>query len=218
MRDRRFFVLALALGCVALSGCTSKGIVPDQANKDLHDVQAYFERNHPGKKWESGPTVIDTEEIRTAYGQRRFYFVFSAPPTLPGRGVILSEEEAKLELEGFQQALAKFDRERLSVTVGIDDSGKVTLYQKAEDFNQGLMQVRSDQDAKVAAAAIFSLFVSDEYGQQSVTAKEVDCSPQQPGWNCGVKGHNKNWKGNVLFDAAGKCISVSRLYPVPGAP
>ena len=43
-----------------------------------------MEEFKPGKKWQTGPEFMDSEEIRKAFGKQRFYYVFSSPPMPPG--------------------------------------------------------------------------------------------------------------------------------------
>jgi hypothetical protein len=218
MRHLPLLVATLALGWVAIAVGNATAADDDQANKDLEAVRTYLEKNHAGKKWEAGPKAIDSDEVRTAYGKRRFVYVFSMPPTRPLRGARPSEEQERREAEEFQKAVAKFEKERVSMTVGLDGDGKVTPYPRPADFNQGLMPVKSDADAKVAAAAILSLYVADPYGQRTVAAREVMLQPQKSGWHCEVSREKENWRGVVLFDAAGKCLGVSRHYAGPLPP
>jgi hypothetical protein len=70
----------VALPYILLAGCAASEVEPKQTSSDVAQVEEYLKKNHPGKTWEAGPTRIDTEEVRAAYGERRFYYVFSTPP------------------------------------------------------------------------------------------------------------------------------------------
>jgi hypothetical protein len=54
------------------------------ANADLVKVGSFLNKTFPKKKWQTGPTRIDTPEIRKAYPGARFYAVKSVPPLPPG--------------------------------------------------------------------------------------------------------------------------------------
>jgi hypothetical protein len=124
-------------------------------------------------------TRIDSEEIRKAYKKQRFYYVFSSPPLPPG---------APLPdlLEEYQRKLVEYQKQFISLTISIDEQGRITPYHKAEDYNLGLMKITTDEDAKIAAAAILSLYGSDRVGPGSVAAKEVTLTRGEKGWSCSV--------------------------------
>jgi hypothetical protein len=209
-------ILAVALPSILLAGCAA-----DPTKTDVAKVEDYLKKNHPGKTWETGPTRIDTEEVRVAYGNRRFYYVFSTPPVLPHGGPPPGAEM----LEEFRKAQAHFEKERASLTVGIDEQGGITAYQKGEDFSQGLPKLRGEADAKVAAAAALSLFVADELGPRTVAAKDVTVGKDTTGrhvqWYCSVtegRAGEGGWRGEVFFDKDGKCIAVAREPLVQNLP
>jgi hypothetical protein len=199
---------------VAVSGILLTGCAADQARLDVAKVEAYLAKNHPGKTWEDGPTRIDTEEVRAAYGKRRFYYVFSKPPVRPRGG---PPPGAEL-LDDLRKAQAQFDKERVSLTLGIDEQEGITEYPKGEDFSRGLPKIEGEADARVAAAAVLSLFVADELGPRTVAAKDVTVDkdlfgrlvrPSHGSVAVGEAGKG-GWRGEVFFDKDGKCIAVAR--------
>jgi hypothetical protein len=210
-------MLVVPLAGILLGGCASSEAKPEQAKLDVSRVQEYLKENQPGKKWQAGPARIETEEVRAAYGKRRFYSVFSPPPTLP-QGAPPGEQM----LEEFRKARAQFEKENVSLTLSFDERGSVTAYQKAEDFSHGLLKIGGEADAKTAAAAVLSLFVADELGPKAVAAKDVAAERDPKGrWQCSVtvgavgKG---GWRGTVYFDKDGKCTAVARTPLVENVP
>jgi hypothetical protein len=206
------------LAGILLSGCASSEAEPEQAKLDVSRVQEYLKENQPGKKWHAGPARIDTEEVRAAYGKRRFYYVFSPPPTLPKGGAPPGTEM----LEEFRKARAQFEKENASLTLSFDEQGRITAYEKAEDFSHGLLKIGGEADAKTAAAAVLSLFVADELGPKAVAAKDVTAERDPKGrWQCSVtvgavgKG---GWRGTAYFDKDGKCTAVARTLLVANVP
>jgi hypothetical protein len=206
--------LTVALPYVLLAGCAASEVKPEQTRSDVAQVEEYLKKNHPGKTWEAGPTRIDTEEVRAAYGKRRFYYVFSTPP-LPPRG---GPPPGAERLAEFRQAQAQFEKERVSLTLGIDEQGGITAYQKGEDFSRGLPKIGGEAEAKVTTAAVLSLFVADELGPRTVAAKDVTVDKDQferfvlPS-NCSVtvgQAGKGGWRGGVFFDKDGKCMAVTR--------
>jgi hypothetical protein len=87
------------------------------------------------------------------------------------------------------------------------------LYE-AEDYNQGLMRVTTDDDARICAAAILSLYSSDRVGTEIVTAKEVTVTRSENGWSCSVFRENA-FRGAVVFDKDGKLVSMTKAYAGP---
>jgi len=71
---------------------------------------------------------------------------------------------------------------------------------------------RSNEDAKICAAAILSLYSSDDrVGPGIVAAKEVVVTRSEKGWSCSVLRENA-FQGEVIFDRDGKCVSVTKTY------
>lgn len=179
-----------------------------QTKEDLTAFKEFLKKTHDGKKWQSGPLRIDSDEIRKAYPKQRFYFVHSSPPLPPG---------APIALEAYQKRMEEFRRDFISVTARIDDAGKITPQQKPDDYNTGLMKVASDDDAKLAAAAIMALYAGDRVGPGVVALNQVKVTKTDKGWTCVVSKQNL-FHGNVIFDAAGKCTAVSKQYAGPLPP
>ncbi len=196
--------LLLAAGIAAPSG--EKKPAGDAAKADLAAFRAYLAKHYPGKKWKEGPTRLDTPEIRKAYGSRRFYYVFSAPPMEPGvTGPSVYEEYAR-----------RFDDYRknyMSLTVEISKGEKITPLHSAESFNTGLMKVRSEADVKTAAAAILSLYGAFRVGPGPVSAGAVKVTRRRKGWSARVTA--RFFQGTANFDAAGKCTGVSKFFTGP---
>jgi hypothetical protein len=212
------WILAVALAGVLLPGCARTDREAEQARSDLAKVEEYLKEKHPGKTWQAGPARIDTEEVRAAYGQRRFYYVFSPPPVLPRGGAPPGAQV----LEEFRKARTQFEKEKVSLTVALDAQGRVTAYQKAEDFSSGLLEFSSEADTRTAAAAVLSLFEADELGPRVVAAKDVTVHKDPKGrWQAGVvvgAAGKGGWTGTVHFDRDGKCTAVARAPLVVNVP
>jgi hypothetical protein len=171
---------------------------------DLTRFRNYMEEIKPGKKWQTGPTPMDSEEIRRAYEKLRFYYVYSSPPMPPGAPLpeLLEEYERKMD---------DYQKQFISLTIKIDDQERITPLYEAEDYNLGLMRVATDDDARICAAAILSLYCSDRVGPEIVTAKEVAVTRSEKGWSCSVFRENA-FRGEVFFDSDGKCVSMMKVY------
>jgi hypothetical protein len=175
-----------------------------QTGADLTNFRNYLEEVKPGKTWQSGPTPLDSAEIRKAYGNLRFYYVYSSPPLPPGAPLQELLEEFELKMKAYQEQF-------ISLTMSFDEQGKMAPLQKAADYNQGLMRVTTDDDAKIAAAAILSLYYSDRVGPGIVAANEVTVTRNENGWSCSVDREN-DFQGTVIFDKEGKLVSVTKTY------
>ncbi len=207
------FVIALMLDfgiatCAAGKNAQDGQTKDEQTMSDLAKFQSYLEENKPGKKWQTGPARMDSEEIRTAFGKARFYYVFSSPPLPPGAPLqeLLDEHQRKLE---------EHQKQFISLTMRIDEEGKITPLHEEEDYNLGMMRVTNDEDAKICAAAILSLYSSDDrVAPGLVAAKEVTVTRSGSGWSCSV--HRENaFEGEVVFDKEGKIVSATKTYAGP---
>jgi hypothetical protein len=178
-----------------------------QTAADLTRVRNYMEEIKPGKKWQTGPTLMDSEEIRRAYGKARFYSVYSSPPLPPGAPLpeLLQEHKQKME---------EHRKQFVSMTIRIDQLDTMAPLYQAEDYNQGMMRVTTDDYARICAAAILSLYYSDRVGPGIVTAKEVTVTRTENGWTCSVFRENA-FRGEVVFDKDGKCVSMRKVYAGP---
>jgi hypothetical protein len=183
---------------------------PKQTKADMTAFKAYLAKNHPKKKWQTGPLRLDSAEIRKAYGRRRFYFVFSSPPLPPGA----ANPEI---LRRYEEKVQEFQKNAISLTVAIEDKDKISPLSKPADFSPGLMKVKTDADAKTAAAAILSLYGSGRVSPGIVAAKEVTVTKNDMGWSCRVV-KKLAFQGTVTFDAKGKCVSVSKIFTGPLPP
>jgi hypothetical protein len=201
-------IVALVLD-FGIATCTAGKNDQDELTRaDLINFQSYLEENKPGKKWQTGPARMDSEEIRKAFGKARFYYVFSSPPLPPGAPLpeLLEEHQRKMDV---------YQKEFISLTMRIDDEGKMTPLHEEEDYNLGMMRVTNDEDAKICAAAILSLYSSDDrVGPGIVAAKEFTVTRSENGWTCAV--HRENaFQGEVVFDKEGKIVSATKTYAGP---
>ncbi|HEY6402190.1 MAG TPA: hypothetical protein VI479_12315 [Blastocatellia bacterium] len=144
-----------------------------------------------------------------AYGKARFYSVYSSPPLPPGAPL------PEL-LEEYQRKMDEYQKQFVSLTIRINDLEAMTSLYEAADYNQGLMRVTTDDDARICAAAILSLYGSDHVGPEIVTAKEVTVTRTEDGWSCSVVRENA-FRGAVVFDRDGKVVSMTKAYigPLP---
>ena len=189
----------------ALAASAGDEAARDKVGQDA--FVAYLRKEHPGKRCQSGPSRLNAAAVRAAYGNRRFYFVFSKPPLPPG-ATIKSVQDA------YRRKVEDIRKNHISLTAAVDEEGNVVPLLKPADFDGGLMKVRSGEDARTAAAAILSLFGSGQNGPGAVEAREVSVTKGKEGWECEV--HRKDaFQGRVAFDASGKCVAVSKAYAGP---
>jgi hypothetical protein len=76
-------VIALMLNFGIATRTPGRNAQNEQIRADLTRFRNYMEEIKAGKKWQSGPTPMDSEEIRKAYGKARFYSVYSVLRCLP---------------------------------------------------------------------------------------------------------------------------------------
>jgi hypothetical protein len=199
-------VLALGVGTGAISAGPS-----ELSQADVAAFRDHLVKHQIDSKWISEPIRIDSDEIRRAYGERRFYFTFKAPPLPPGASW-------PQLIERYKKALAEYEKNSLRITVGIDNEQRSDSFQTAQDFNTGLIPVKSDEDARIAAAAILSLIGNDQVHPQVISASEVRVTGTKFGWTCSVK-QTKGIDGTVAFDPAGRCTTATKVLnytpPVP---
>jgi len=200
----------LGAGTVAFSaGSASKADLPPADMAAFHD---HLVTNKMDGRWEGEPTRLDSEEIRRAYGDRRFYFTFKAPPLPPGA-------TWPDVIERYKRAMQEYQKHSLRITVGIDNKGHAATFRTAQDFNLGLMPVKTDDDARTAAAAILSLIGNDQVYPAVISSREVSVARTQSGWTCTVR-QARGIDGTVLFDPTGHCTSAAKNlnYTVPVPP
>lgn len=202
-----FLVVALILG----SGTDSLFAATAASPADLSVFRDHLVRNQLATHWDGAPTRIESEEIRRAYGDRRFYFTFKAPPLPPGA-------QMPRLIENYKQAMQEYQKHSLRITVGIDSKQRADTFRTAQDFNLGLMPVKTDDDARIAAAAILSLMGDDQVHPGAISAREVSVTRTQSGWTCLVT-RNKAFDGKVVFDSSGRCTNATKnLNYIPPMP
>src|SRR5262245_57692038 len=96
-------LVVLAGGGLPAAPVEGKEAGEKQTREDLAAFKAYLEKNHPGKKWQTGPSRVDTPEVRRAYGKRRFYYVFSSPPLPPGVNLPEAIQAYQRRVKEFQE-------------------------------------------------------------------------------------------------------------------
>jgi hypothetical protein len=200
-------VMALMLNFGIVTRAAGKNAQNEQVRADLTRLRNYMEEFKPGKKWQSGPTPMASEEISRAYGKARFYSVYSSPPTPPGAPL------PEL-LEEYKQKMDEYQKQFISMTIRIDEQESMAPLYEANDYSQGLMLVTTDDDARIAAAAVLSLCITDHLVPEIVTAKEVTVTRSENGWSCSVFRENA-FRGEVVFDKEGRCVSMTKVYVGP---
>ena len=178
---------------------------------DLVVFRDHLVRNQLASHWDGAPTRIESEEIRRAYGDRRFYFTFKAAPLPPGA-------QLPRLIEEYKQAMQEYQKHSLRITVGIDNKQHADTFRTAQDFNLGLMSIKTDDDARVAAAAILSLMGDDQVHPGVISAREISVTRTASGWTCLVS-RNRAFDGKVIFDLNGLCTSATKnLNYIPPMP
>jgi hypothetical protein len=205
----------LALGAIILIGTSGCGATSGADNvepkKDIEAVKDYLAKNYPGKKWQAGPTMIESADISKAYGKRRFFAVVSTSPLPPG---------ANLPdlIAAYQKRVKEYQKEFISLTMSIDDKGTLSTLGKVDDYNRGLMKVASKEDAKTAAAAILSIYPSEGLGSVGkIAAADLTVNETKEGWTCQAT-KAPQYHVEVVFDAAGTCTRVSKRSLLPPPP
>jgi hypothetical protein len=186
-----------------------------QARADSAAFRAFLKENKLADSWQKGdPIRMDTEAVRKAYSPYRAYYTFSSIPL--GGGAFTKETQ-----KAYQQAMEEYRKNSLSIAVLIND-GKVTALTKPADFNTGLLPIKTDEDARTAAAAIMSLQPAGEIGPQRVEPKNVKVMKDK-GWTCTCRlggGILGGGEARVTFDDEGRCTSVTMprlMLPRPPA-
>jgi hypothetical protein len=195
----------------ALALLTANAPDQDPSKDDLATFKQYLEKNHKGKKWQTGPARMDSKEIQKAYPDLRFYYVFSSPPLPPGAPLPELIERYKKAMEDYRQ-------NHISVTVALGKDGVRPLTNKAEDLAKGLMAVKGEDDAKTAAAAVLSICpeggLAVAPGVMPLDAVKVEKTDK--GWTCTAR--RQFLSGTVTFDTDGKLTGVQRQSTVPLPP
>jgi RNA polymerase sigma factor (sigma-70 family) len=174
----------------------SKADDTTQPLDDLAAFKSYLEKNYKDKKWQHGPTRIDSEALRTTYGKLRFYYVRSSPPLPPGANLPDLIARYKRDLEEYRKG------DFISLTVSIDDEARIT---PVGDFNRGLKKIAGDDDARTAAVAILSLANPGSFP----TAKNLQVTRNDQGWTC-KQAIGGTGNDTVHFNPDGMCTGISR--------
>jgi hypothetical protein len=198
-------LLPLAAPAAAENGEGAK-----QLKADCAAFQDYLKAEKLTARWQGDPTPLNTEEIRKAYGGRRVYFTYQAPPLPPG--AFLPEL-----IERHRRAMEEYRKHSLRIAVLIDGD-KVTAMRKPEDFNTALMAVTSDDEARLAAAAILSMMDAGHVAPGRINASEVKVESSGKGWTC-TYSKPMSVDGKVTFNADGKCTAAEKrpnfIMPLP---
>ena len=206
---------------MALSGCALiKPIVPagpaasaaknspEASRIELAAVLRYLAEKHPGETWQSGPDQLDSSALRLAYPEHRFYTVASPRP-LPGGAKPLPAGPRN-------NTAGPKPRWILSLCIRLGPKHQIEEFRNPADYNRGLIAIRSDEDARQAAAAILSTLDGLYFGPATVDPAAVLVNKSPGGWVCRMQTNKK--AGRVVFDSEGKCISATMRYagPFPG--
>lgn len=179
-------------------------------DEGLDLFRTYLKKTFPDKKWQQGPSLLDSPALRTAYPGQRFYFVYSTPPLPPGANLPSVQEAHRRQVEEIR-------KHYISVTVRVDRTGRVIPLRTPADYNGGLRKVASEDDARTAAAAILSLYGCDQVAPAAVDPKEIVVTRSDKGWSCQSKDSGL-FRGTVSFDKEGHCTSISKVYSGPLPP
>jgi hypothetical protein len=201
--------LILGAGTGAFSAGTASKTESSQG--DMAAFHDHLVNNKLDIRWEGEPARLDSEEIRRAYRDRRFYFTFKARPVPPGAALpdLIAE---------YKQKMQEYRKHALRITVGIDNKGHAATFRTTQDFNLGLMAVKTDDDARIAAGAILSLIGNDQVSPGVISSREVTVERTNAGWTCLVS-RAREFDGKVVFDPSGHCTSaIKNLNYIPPVP
>lgn len=204
-------VVVLSLGAASVVRAADKEAEDKVTKADFTAFRAYLKAEKLDGRWQGDPRRLDGPVIRAAYPERRVYFTYNAPPLPPGA---ISPETQKL----FQQRFDEYRKNSLCLTVTMDADQKITPLKGAADYNVGLMPVRNDEDARIAATAILSMCNADRAPPAIIPSSKVEVKKTDEGWTCSVK-IPMGFDGTVMFDAKGKCTKmvkqVNFIQPLP---
>jgi hypothetical protein len=201
----------LVCGVPLVAWAADKEADDKQTKADFAAFRTYLKTDKLDARWQGDPQRLDGAVLRTAYPDRRIYFTYASPPLPPG--AFLPEL-----VKAYQARLEEYKKMSLRVSVLIDGEQKITLLNKPEDYNAGLMPVRNDEDARIAATAILSVCNADRAAPAIFPSSKVEVKKTDDGWTCSVK-IPMGFNGTVMFDAKGKCTSlvkqVNFIQPLP---
>jgi hypothetical protein len=114
--------------------------------------------------------------------------------------------------------MQEYQKHSLRITVGIDNKQHAATFRNAQDFNLGLMPVKTDDDTRIAAAAILALMGDEHVHPGPISAQEVSVTRTESGWTCLVT-RPRAFDGKVIFDPSGHCVSaIKNLNYSPPVP
>lgn len=209
-RQTRTLVLTLTVVLMPFLVAHAADDETARSKEGLEAFRVYLQKEYPGKKWQAGPTRLDSPALRLAYRGQRLYFVHSSQPLPPGANIKAIRDAYRLRVEDIRTNY-------VSLAVRIDEKGRVVPLLKPQDYDGGLSKVAGDEDARTAAAAILSLHGCNHVARAAVDSKDVAVKKTDKGWSCSYRGKGP-FRGTVTFDAEGKCTATSKSYAGPYPP
>jgi hypothetical protein len=144
----------------------------------------------------------------SVFGAQRFYYVFTGVPGWDKGSRPSEEDVAKLKRD--KEA---YDKNHVSLTVRIDDEGKVTPVVSQEDFQRGLLKITTAGEAQSAAAAVLSLLNTGEVCPAPLAAEKIKVDKTGDGaaarWVCRISSYL------AVFDAEGRLAQVPNKHRPP---
>src|SRR4051812_17914814 len=136
---KRLFSLAAVMCFTVLPGVRADEPTPKDKKSAPEEAafKEYLAKAHPKKKWQAGPTLVDSPELQKAYPGLRFVYVHSSPPLPPGANIPEVQQAYRNQVKDIQENY-------VSLTASVvkkGDEWKVVPYAKPADFNHGLMQI-----------------------------------------------------------------------------
>jgi hypothetical protein len=210
-----FAPVALLCGAAFVARAADKEAEDRQSKADITAFRAYLKSEKLDGRWQGDPQRLDGPVLRTAYPERRVYFTYASPPLPPGANI-------PDVIKAYQRRVEEYKTMSLRLSVLMDGEQKITPLNKTEDYNVGLMPVRNDEDARIAATAILSMCNADRAMPAVFPSSKVEVKKTDEGWTCSVK-IPMGFNGTVTFDAKGKCTTVVKQVnfiqaPPPSAP
>jgi hypothetical protein len=189
---------------VAILVATSALAPADEAD-DTAAVRSFLARAHPHRHWDSGPTRVDSESIRKVWPGLRFFVVRSNRPLPPGAAI-------QENIERYQQAMQRLEREMLDATVAVNARGAVRELARPHDYDVGRARIRSEADVRLVTAAL-----ADLQGSGGVDPSSVTVERQDGGWHTQVITASK-LVVMASFDAKGRVMQTGASYIGPMPP
>lgn len=210
MKFKNLLIASLAASAITSAGAQSAAT--DVPQSDLNAFQSFLNASDAAGQWDGPPKRIDSDAIRAAYPDQRFYFTWKAKPVPPG---------AKLPepLRQHGKAMEEYQKHSLQVTLRAGAGGSMQPFRTPAEFNSGLMQVTNAKEAATAAAAIMSLLSEAGMSPVPIAVADVKVSASADGgWTCRYD-RPRAFTATVNFDRTGHCVSASKSLnynpPVP---